>query len=247
MPNFPGLVYLTYGTVSYAIFFATFLYLVGFLANVLVPKSIDSGLAGAQLEGLLINTVLIAVFGLQHSIMARPWFKKGWTKIVPKPAERSTYVLLSSLTLMLLYWQWRPLPQFLWHVENGPGRGLLTGLMYIGFAVVLIATFTIDHFDLFGLRQVFLRFRNTEYFHRSFVTPGLYKLVRHPLYLGFLIAFWATPDMTQGHALFALGMTGYIFAAMPYEEHDLTTFFGADYEDYKKSTPAVLPSLRRRK
>ncbi len=242
-----GIIYLLYGTVSYAIFFVTFLYMIGFLGNFIVPKSINSGVAGPGLEALFINVVLIAVFGLQHSIMARPWFKKSWTQIVPKPAERSTYVLVSSLALILLYWQWRPMPEYLWHVESGAGRALLTGLMFTGFGIVLLATFTIDHFDLFGLRQVFLRFRNSDYFHRPFVTPGMYKLVRHPLYLGWLIAFWATPDMTYGHATFALGMSGYIFAAIPHEERDLITFLGADYENYKKTTPAILPSFRRRK
>jgi protein-S-isoprenylcysteine O-methyltransferase Ste14 len=179
--------------------------------------------------------------------MARPWFKKSWTRIVPKPAERSTYVLLSSLALMLLYWQWRPMPELLWHVENETGRAVLYGIMMLGFSIVLISTFLIDHFDLFGLRQVFLRFRNVEYTHHAFVTPLFYKLVRHPLYLGFLIAFWATPDMTESHALFALSMTGYIFAALPHEEGDLVHYFGNDYVAYKKRTPAVIPFLRRKK
>lgn len=242
-----GIVYLLYGTACYAIFFLTFLYLVGFVANQVVPKSIDSGVPGPELQAFFINAVLVAVFGVQHTIMARPWFKRSWTRIVPPAAERSTYVLLSSLALILLYWQWRPMPDYLWQVENETGRAILYGIMMLGFGIVLVSTFLIDHFDLFGLRQVFVRFRNAEYKHRPFVTPFLYRLVRHPLYLGFLIAFWVTPDMTESHALFALSMTGYIFAALPHEEGDLIHHFGNDYVEYKKRTPAVIPFLGRKK
>ena len=240
-----GIVYFAYGVASYAIFFATFLYLIGFLSNAVVPKSIDTGIVDPVGQALLVNVLLMSIFGVQHSIMARPWFKKAWTEIVPKPIERSTYTLLSSLALILLYWQWRPIDGYLWHFESQFVRGIFWALFLGGFGIVLVSTFMIDHFDLFGLRQVFLNLRKKEYTHHPFMTPGFYKFVRHPLYVGWFIAFWATPDMTISHLVFALGMSGYILAAIPHEERDLTTHFGEKYENYRKETPMLVPKRRR--
>jgi protein-S-isoprenylcysteine O-methyltransferase Ste14 len=232
---------MVYGVVCYSIFFVTFLYMIGFLNNAVVPKGIDSGMRGAFALAMIVNVALFALFGLQHSIMARPGFKQRWTRIVPKPIERSTYTLLSSVILILLFWQWRPMPTYIWHVEAGAVRVALTGFCLVGFLIVLYTTFLIDHFDLFGLRQVFLHMRDTEYTHKPFMTPSLYRMIRHPLYLGWMIAFWSTPDMSVGHLLFAAMGTAYMLIAIPMEEKDLAEFHGEDYKRWRESTPMIVP------
>ena len=235
-----------YGVFCYVVFFGTFLYTVGFLGNTLVPKSIDSGLAGSTGPAVLINTLLLGLFALQHSVMARPSFKAQWTKIIPLPIERSTYVLFSSLALILLYWQWRPMTSVVWKLDSATGQYIMQGLFFCGFLLVLYATFLIDHFDLFGLRQVWLHLRGVEYTHRPFGTPSLYRLIRHPLYLGWLLTFWCTPIMTQGHLFFAIVTTVYIFAAVVLEERDLVQLFGGQYQRYREQVPMILPWPRKR-
>lgn len=235
---------LVFGVVCYGIFFVTFLYLIGFLANFGVPKGIDTGSTMSFGLALGIDIALIVLFGLQHSVMARPGFKAAWTRIVPPSIERSVYVLLSSLALVVLFWLWVPLPQTVWQADAPWAQSLLWGLYGAGLLLVLLATFVIDHFDLFGLRQVWLEFRGKPYTHLPFAVRAFYRFVRHPLYLGWFLTFWATPQMTLGHLLFAIGMSGYILIAVPYEERDLVRFLGADYDLYRQRVPKFLPRLK---
>jgi protein-S-isoprenylcysteine O-methyltransferase Ste14 len=237
---------LLYGTICYALFFATFLYAIGFLGNVLVPNSIDSAPRGPLWEALVIDTLLLGLFAVQHSVMARPGFKRRWTRIVPKPVERSTYVLFSSLALILMFWQWRPIGVTIWSIESSLGQAVAYGMFAFGWGLVLVTTFLINHFDLFGLRQVWLYFRGRPYRPLRFVMPGPYRMVRHPLYVGWLFAFWATPTMTLAHLVFALATTGYILVAIQLEERDLVAEHGAKYIRYRRQVPMLAPRLRRR-
>jgi protein-S-isoprenylcysteine O-methyltransferase Ste14 len=229
-----------YGVVSYLAFFATFLYAIGFLGNFVVPKSIDSGREAPFLYALAINTALLALFALQHSVMARPWFKAAWTRIVPASVERSTYVLFSSLALLLLFWKWEPMGGVIWNVTNPDGQLALNALYGLGVLIILAATFLINHFDLFGLRQVWLNLRGIPYTNLPFSTPGMYRIVRHPLYVGWLLMFWAAPVMTVAHLVFTLGTTAYILIAIQFEERDLVRSH-KEYAEYRRQVPMLIP------
>jgi len=218
-----------YGIVAYAAFFVTILYAIGFIMGVGVPKDINTGTVTSTAKALVVNLILMLLFAIQHSVMARKSFKQWWTQYVPKPVERSTYVLLSSLTLMLLFWQWRPMPAIVWRIEDPDTAVTIVTISFVGWVVVFTSTFLINHFELSGLHQVTANLAGREIPPPRFRTPLFYNFVRHPLYLGFIIAFWATPEMTVGHLLFAIVTTGYIFVGIFLEERDLTELFGENY------------------
>jgi len=232
---------LLYGMVCYFIFLGTFLYAIGFVGNFIVPKSIDYGLQGGADNAWLVNILLLSLFAVQHSVMARQGFKKWWTKIIPKSIERSTFVLLSSLVLIMLFYYWRPIPDVIWNVQGTLAGILLTVLSLTGWLIVLVGTFLINHFNLFGLQQVYLNMKNSEPKKPQFVKPLFYKVVRHPLMLGFIIAFWATPFMTVGHLLFAFATTGYILVAIQIEERDMVKFHGEEYKRYQQEVSQIIP------
>jgi protein-S-isoprenylcysteine O-methyltransferase Ste14 len=238
--------FLAYGTVCYLIFLATFLYAVGFIGGFGVPSRLDGPARAPLAFALAVNAGLLALFAVQHSVMARPWFKNAWTRIVPRPAERSTYVLFSSLALILLFWKWQPMGGSIWSVSDPSGRLVLLGLFAFGWALVLACTFLINHFDLFGLRQVWLAFSGRDYTPVGFTMPGPYRLVRHPLYVGWLFAFWMTPTMTIAHLVFAVATTTYILIAIQFEERDLVREHGAAYEEYRSRVPMLMPFGGRR-
>jgi protein-S-isoprenylcysteine O-methyltransferase Ste14 len=234
-----------YGVVAYSMFFGTILYAIGFVGKFGVPKSIDGGVEGPVGMAVLVNLSILGLFAVQHMIMARPGFKRWWTGIIPAAMERSTFVILASAILMLLFWQWRPINAVVWAVEHPAARAVLMALSITGFGIVFYSSFLIDHFDLFGLRQVWLHLRDRAYEQHPFMERSLYRIVRHPLMLGFLIAFWSTPTMTAGHLLFAIGTTGYILIGTRMEERDLVRLHGAEYEAYRRRTAMLVPWPKR--
>jgi protein-S-isoprenylcysteine O-methyltransferase Ste14 len=236
---------LLYGSVVYGIFLVTFLYAMGFVSGIVVPKTIDSGVTGPLLPSALANVALLGLFAAQHVVMARPGFKARWTRIVPRPIERSTFVLATCVCLGLLFWQWQPMTAVVWEVHHPLARGLILGVSMSGWLLVLYSSFLIDHFDLFGLRQVVLYWRRRAYTHPPFVERALYKWIQHPLMVGFLIAFWAAPTMTTGHLLFAVVTTAYIVVGTRIEERDLSRMLGEEYRQYRRRTGRFLPRPRR--
>jgi methanethiol S-methyltransferase len=249
-----GVLIAAYGAAVYVMFLLTFLYLIGFVTDAdfmvggvhLVGKSIDRGGLGdgtLTVAAVIVDVLLLALFAIQHSVMARAGFKRWWTRVVPPSAERSTYVLASNICLIVLVAAWYPITQDIWRVTAQPWRTVLTAIALVGWAIVLLSTFLIDHFDLFGLRQVYARLRGRRPAEHTFTTPFFYRVVRHPLYLGFLLAFWVTPRMTLGHLLFAVGTTGYILLAVRFEERDLSRMFGEQYLDYRRRVPMLIPGL----
>jgi methanethiol S-methyltransferase len=236
-----GLIAVIYGVAAYAVFLFTILYAIGFVSNLVVPKSIDSGVAGPVIESLLINTMLLGLFALQHSVMARQSFKRWWTRIVPASTERSTFVLFSSLALLLLYWQWRPIPEPIWTVNHPLVANALEAIALFGWGLLFVSTFMLSHFELFGLSQVFARLFGKQLPATKFHAPLLYRVVRHPIYLSFLLAFWATPLMTAGHLLFAVATTGYILIGIQLEERDLVAMFGDQYRSYRQRVSMLIP------
>jgi len=236
---------LIYGAAAYVFFLATFLYAIGFVGNIPGLKTIDSGAAGDRVTALIVDVVLLGLFAVQHSVMARKGFKRWWTRIVPHAVERSTYVLAATLLLALLIWQWRPMPAVIWSVSDPIGQAALHVVFWLGWVILLSATFLINHFELFGVEQVVAGLHGNQATPPAFKTPGLYKVVRHPIYLGFIVAFWATPHMTEGHLLFAVATTAYILIGIFFEERDLIASFGDDYRRYRRRVPMILPFLTR--
>jgi protein-S-isoprenylcysteine O-methyltransferase Ste14 len=234
-----------YGLVAYVVFLGAFLYAIGFVTGMIVPKTIDTGPVVPMVEAIIVNILLMTLFAMQHSIMARPQFKQWWTRFVPKSIERSTYVLLASLTLVLLFWQWRPIPALVWQVTNPDLAMTLQALSFAGWFLVLVSTFLINHFELFGLHQVVNHVAGREMPAPRFKAPALYKVIRHPIYLGFIVAFWATPTMTLGHLLFAAVTTSYIFVGIALEERDLVALFGDEYRRYRQRVSMLLPFPRK--
>lgn len=240
--------FMGFSLIAYAIFFATFLYLIAFVGALpLVPTTVDQGIESSISEALVIDVALIALFGLQHSVMARQGFKQAWTRIVPHPIERSIYVLFASAMLIIMFAYWRPIAGDVWNVANPLGRTILWALFAAGWGIVLLSTFLINHFELFGLQQAWLHLRGQQASPPVFRQPLLYKMVRHPLYLGFLLAFWSTPHMSYGHLLLAVGMSIYILIAISYEEKDLVGYFGREYEEYRSRVGMLIPGIGRRR
>jgi protein-S-isoprenylcysteine O-methyltransferase Ste14 len=239
------LVSFCYGLVAYLVFLGAFLYAIGFVADMVVPKDIDHGEAAPVLEAVIVNILLLSVFAVQHSGMARQPFKRWWMQFIPASVERSTYVLLASLTLILVFWQWRPIPTMIWDVEEPVAAATLLGLSLFGWVLVLVSTFLINHFELFGLKQVLDHLTAQSPAAPQFKTPLLYKFIRHPIYLGFIIAFWSTPVMTAGHLLFAAVTTAYILVGILLEEHDLTALYGEEYRKYRSQVGMLIPVRRR--
>ncbi len=238
-----GVLAVIYGVISYLVFLISFLYAIGFVADFGVPKGIDSGTPGPVMGAVLINMLLMGLFAIQHSVMARPGFKAWWTKIIPESIERSTYVLLSSLALILLYWLWQPIPGLVWDI-GGTGAVIIWAVCALGWAVVLLSTLMIGHFELFGLQQVYQNLKNLKPSEPNLITPGFYGLVRHPIMTGFIIAFWATPQMSWGNLLFAAVTTVYVILALQFEERDLIGIFGDSYREYSRKVPMLVPFLR---
>jgi protein-S-isoprenylcysteine O-methyltransferase Ste14 len=234
----------SYGTLCYLMFLATLLYAIAFVGNLGLARTIDGETTAPFGQALLIDTLLLGLFAAQHSVMARPGFKRWWTRLVPKPVERSTYVLFSSLALLLLFHAWQPMGGVVWDVRDPIFRGIIYGLFAGGWLLVLAATFLINHFDLFGMRQVWLYLKGLPYTPLKFGTPGLYRYVRHPLYVGWLTAFWATPTMTAAHLVFATVTTAYILTAIRFEERDLAEMHGPAYEAYRTQVPMLVPGIR---
>jgi methanethiol S-methyltransferase len=241
------ILFLIYGALAYVIFFGTYCYAIGFVTNLVVPSGLDSKPISSLAYALLVDVGILVLFALQHSVMARPAFKKWWTAIIPEPLERSTYVLLSSLCMILLFLYWQPIGGVVWSVDSENAHMILTGISLLGFGIVLVSTFLINHFDLFGLRQVWLYFTGKPYTQLPFKTPFFYKYVRHPLYLGWMIAFWSAPTMTVAHLLFAVICTSYMLTAIRFEERDLIHVFGDKYIKYKQSAPMLIPFAKNKK
>lgn len=241
-----GFVAFAYGIFVYLFFLATFLYTIAFVERVPGIKTIDSGQTGSVWAAVVVDLLLLGIFAIQHSVMARRGFKQWWRRYVPSPIERSTYVLFASLAVALLLWQWRPLPGVIWDVRDSAAGMMLIALSVMGWVILLISTFLINHFELFGLQQVFHHWRQTSTAMPTFKTPAFYKYVRHPIYLGFILAFWSTPYMTQGHLLFAVATTGYIFVGIFFEERDLIALFGEKYRNYRQHVPMIIPFLPKR-
>ena len=241
-----GIAAVLYGVMSYGLFLGTILYAIAFVGGLPAPKTIDSGPADPLVPSLIVNALLLGLFAIQHSVMARPAFKKWWTRFVPHSVERTTYVLLASLILALLFWKWRPMPEPVWSVTDPAGIMVLHGIFWLGWALVFLSTFLINHFELFGLRQVYARLRGQSVPEPVFRTPFLYKRVRHPLYLGFLLAFWATASMTAGHLLLAIATTAYILLGIYLEERDLIGLFGDQYRRYREQVSMLIPLPRRK-
>lgn len=236
---------ISYGAVSYLLFVVAFLYAIGFVGNLWVPRSVDHAIAAPTGQALVVDIILLGLFAIQHSVMARPAFKRWWTRVIPEPIERSTYVLLSNLVLFLLYWQWRTLPAVVWHVKLPAGRLALWVLFGAGWLIVFTGSFMINHFDLFGLRQVYAFWRGEQLSDIAFRAALFYRVIRHPLMLGFIVAFWAAPTMTAGRLLFAAATTAYILIALQLEEHDLAQALGTQYLDYRREVPMLVPRPRR--
>jgi len=236
-----GLVAVLYGIAAYGVALVALLYLVGFTGNLIVPKSIDSGVAGPLLQSAVVDVLLIVLFAIQHSVMARQGFKRWWTRMVPPSVERSTYLLATSLVLLLLYWQWQPIPAPVWTVQDPIAAGVIGGIFWLGWVVLVASTFMLNHFEMFGLSQVFARLFGKQMSDAKFRAPLLYRRVRHPIYLGVLLAVWATPAMTVGHLLFAVVITGYILIGIQLEERDLVEQFGDQYRRYRQHAAMLVP------